>query len=56
MSEKVGFDIERLRILSRFQSFLKTDFIQIESRSKSEPPLSDIDFKNEMTWAPLKSI
>ena len=33
-----------------FQSILKADFIQIESRSKSEPPLSDIDFKNKMPW------
>ena len=29
---------------------LKIHSIQIQSRSMSEPPLSDIDFKNEVTW------
>ena len=31
-----------------FQSISKANFSQIESRSKSEPGLSDIDFKNKM--------
>ena len=26
------------------------DVIQIQSRSMSDPPLSDIDFKNKMAW------
>ena len=29
---------------------LKADFIQIESRSMSDPLLSDIDFKNKVAW------
>ena len=31
----------------------KTDFIQIESRSKSDPTLSDIDFKNKSLGSEL---
>ena len=26
------------------------DVIQIQARSMSDPPLSDIDFKNKMAW------
>ena len=53
MSERVGSDIERLRILS--DVIFKDVCIQIDSRSKSEPSLSDIDFKNEMAlvWTTL---
>jgi len=29
---------------------IEDDIIQIESRSLSDPPLSDIDFKNKMAW------
>ena len=38
------------------QSILKDDFIQIESRSMSDPLLSDIDFKNKMAsvWTSFK--
>ena len=46
MSVRVGSDIERLRILS--DVIFEADCIQIVSRSKSEPHLSDIDFKNEL--------
>ena len=29
---------------------IEDDVIQIQARSMSDPPLSDIDFKNKMTW------
>ena len=51
MSQRVGSDVERLRIWNNiFLIILKIHFIQIWSRSMSESPLSDIDFKNEVTW------
>ena len=33
-----------------FQNYFKKMLFQIQSRSTSDPTLSDIDFKNEMTW------
>ena len=30
---------------------IEDDAIQIQSRSMSDPTLSDIDFKNKMAWA-----
>ena len=51
MSERVGSDIERLRILNHAISIdLEKFIIQFQSRSMSDPTLSDIDFKNEMAW------
>ena len=32
------------------KSILKIHFIQIRSRSMSDPTFSDIDFKNKMAW------
>ena len=29
---------------------IEDDVIQIQCRSMSDPPLSDIDFKNKMAW------
>ena len=29
---------------------IEDGFIQIQSRSMPDPPLSDIDFKNKMAW------
>ena len=50
MSEKVGSDIERLRILmiTYFSIVLKSfeyDIIKIRSRFMSDPTFSDIDYK-----------
>ena len=50
MSERVGSDIERpavIEFLDQLKS-IKDDIVQIQSRSMSDPPLSDIDFKNKM--------
>ena len=47
LSERVGSDIEQHRILNDLKTLLD-DAIQIQSRSMSDPPLSDIDFKNKM--------
>ena len=55
MSERVGSDIQRLwndEFLDRLKSI--DDVIQIQSRSFSDPSLSNIDFKNEMAGLPLK--
>ena len=52
MSEKVGSDIER-RLKLNFQidlNSIEDDINQIQSRSMSDPSLSDIAFINEMTW------
>ena len=67
MSERVGSDIERLWVLNN-KLLLITRFsidpksieylvIEIQSRSISDPTLSDIDFKNKMAmvWATLKT-
>ena len=43
MSERVGSDIER-----RWNWISKDDSIQIQSRSMSDPSLSDIVCKNKM--------
>ena len=53
MSETVGSDIER-----RWNWIYKDDPIQIQSRSMSDPTLSDIDFKNKMAFVrtTLKSL
>ena len=52
-SESVGSDIERLYILNDISFASKSfeyDIIEIQSRSMSDPPLSDIDFLNKMAW------
>ena len=35
---------------------IEDDVIQIQSRSMSDPPLSDIDLKNKMSGLPLNEI
>ena len=54
MSEKDGTDIDGLwNGMMNFEidsRSIKDDLIQIQSRSLSDPPLSDIDFKNKMAW------
>ena len=54
MSESVGSDIERLwnwmMNLQIDSKSIEVNVIQIESRSLSDPPRSDIDFKNKMAW------
>ena len=58
LSERVGSDIERLRIFDDFsylyQNVLKSidcDIIEIQGRSMSDPTFSDIVYKkNEMAW------
>ena len=53
-SERVGSDIERiLNWMMNFQidsKSIKVNVIQIQSRSLSDSPRSDIDFKNKMAW------
>ena len=52
MSERVGFDIERLWMTSSsidLESIEKL-IIKFQSRCISDPPLSDIGFKNKMAW------
>ena len=55
MSEKVASDIERLwnLILRSTQNRFKNDIIKIQSRSLSDPTISDIDFENKMAWTTL---
>jgi len=54
MTGKVGSDIgPNLKLKDKFQDRSKSiedDGIQIQNRSLSDPPLSDIDFKNKMVW------
>ena len=55
MSERDGSGIERLRNWMMNFSIdsisIEDDVIQIQSRSMSDPTLSDIDFKIKMGWA-----
>ena len=58
MSERVGSDIERLLVLndnsydmshiSIVSKPIEDDSILIQSRSMSDPTLSDMDFKNKV--------
>ena len=48
MSERSGSDMERLWIW--ISKSIKKFLIQIKSRSTPDPPFSDIDLKNKMTW------
>ena len=44
-------DFEMIENLSIIDSkSIEYGVIQIQSRSMSDPPLSDMDFKNQMTW------
>ena len=56
ISERVGSDIERFWILNDKSTIvsksIEYDVIEIQSRSLSDPSLSDIDFKNKMAWVP----
>ena len=61
MSERVRFEIERLLILITLSSIdfetIKKFIIQFQSRSMSDPTISDIDFKDKMALVhPLKKI
>ena len=46
MSERGGSDIYTLKLNDEFLD----DVTQIQSRSMSDPPPSDICFKNKMAW------
>ena len=59
MSEWVGSDIQRLWNWMMIFKIVQNRFkIQIQRRSMSDPPLSDINFKNKMAlvWTTLKDI
>ena len=51
MSEWGGYDRERHWIwMMNFFKSIEDDVIQIQSRSMSDPSLSDIDFEYKMAW------
>ena len=54
MSERVGADIERLRVWMTLSSIdfesIQKSIIHFQDRYMSDPTLSDIDFKNKMAW------
>ena len=51
MSERVGSDIQRCwNWVINFLITNRLKIILIQSRSMSDPPLSDIGFKNKMAW------